>query len=117
MADGEYWFTKSLPINLCGLRYEIGLQGFTQVFTFGNLYPIATDNLYLKFEADLTSLEETTLASVVAAHSGNPPPDQSNMGTVSTTLQQLIASYGSGIVDEYVLYSNYSKIVFLAILV
>ena len=72
MADGEYTYTKT-PVNNDKLTLEIEVEEFSQVLEYINVLGTGSNNLTIKFEADLTAPEKTTLDTVVSGHDGQPP--------------------------------------------
>lgn len=74
MADGNYDYTKT-PVNIDKLTLEIEAEGFSQTLTFISDDGSGSDNIRIKFAADLTGEEATTLGTVVSGHDGNPPTE------------------------------------------
>lgn len=72
MADGNYIYTKA-SVNQRKLTLEIEAETFSQVLEKMHNDETGTDNLLIKFAADLTGPEVTTLGTIVTNHDGNPP--------------------------------------------
>ena len=69
-----YAHTKA-SVNLVKLNLEINAEEFSQALVKSKDTLAGSDNLLTTFVAALTSPEQTTLATLVTNHDGNPPTE------------------------------------------
>jgi len=67
----QYDYTKSAPVDLEALEYEIRYDGSITKSIEGMSFDSAGDSLSISFSEALTGGEETTVTNIVSSHTGS----------------------------------------------